>query len=62
MWKNSKSIHVVGKGDPHSKVLIWGEALGSEENEAGLPFVGKSGRMLHHYLDQVGLTGFLEML
>lgn len=58
MWKNSKSIHVVGKGDPHSKVLIWGEALGSEENEAGLPFVGKSGRMLHHYLDQVGLTGF----
>lgn len=60
MWRTSKSIHVVGRGDINSGVLLLGEALGQAEADAGMPFVGASGKMLQHYLDQIGINCFIS--
>lgn len=38
-----------------TKLMIVGEAWGREEEEAGLPFVGASGRLLNAVLAQVGI-------
>lgn len=38
------------------KLLICGEALGREEEEAGQPFVGASGKLLKRLLSQVGIN------
>jgi len=60
MWRTSKSVHVVGRGDINSGVLLLGEALGQAEADAGMPFVGASGKMLQHYLDQIGINCFIS--
>src|SRR3972149_1824396 len=42
-------------GAGHKGVLIVGEALGRDEAEAGVPFVGTAGHFLFTKLAQVGL-------
>lgn len=37
---------VYGEGDPHSPLMIIGEAPGQKEDELGRPFVGRSGELL----------------
>ncbi len=37
---------VIGSGDVNAEWLLVGEAPGAEEDAAGLPFVGKSGKLL----------------
>jgi len=46
---------VVGKGSKEPKVLFVGLNPGVEENEAGVPFVGKSGKLLDKWIDYLGL-------
>ncbi len=41
---------VFGQGDPHAKVLFVGEGPGQQEDEQGVPFVGRSGQLLDKYL------------
>lgn len=49
--------HVVfGMGNPDAEVLFVGEGPGKSEDEQGLPFVGRSGQLLDHYLSAVGLS------
>ena len=49
---------VVGAGTGTAKVLILGEAPGADEDRTGLPFVGRSGRLLRQLvLDELGLEG-----
>ena len=49
--------HVVfGQGVPDAEVLFVGEGPGANEDEQGLPFVGKSGQLLDHYLEAVDLS------
>ena len=49
--------HVVfGQGVPHAEVLFVGEGPGANEDEQGLPFVGRSGQLLDHYLEAVDLS------
>ena len=49
--------HVVfGTGNPNAEVLFIGEAPGRNEDEQGLPFVGKSGQLLDHYLEAIDLS------
>jgi len=49
--------HVVfGTGNPNAEVLFIGEAPGRNEDEQGLPFVGRSGQLLDHYLEAVDLS------
>ena len=49
--------HVVfGQGVPNAEVLFVGEGPGASEDEQGLPFVGRSGQLLDHYLEAVDLS------
>ena len=49
--------HVVfGQGVPNAEVLLIGEGPGAQEDEQGLPFVGRSGQLLDHYLEAVDLS------
>lgn len=53
--KNCKNI-VVGKGNDKADILFVGEAPGKNEDEQGLPFVGKAGKNLDELLNKVGLN------
>ncbi|MDV2992919.1 MAG: Type-4 uracil-DNA glycosylase [Chroococcidiopsis sp. SAG 2025] len=46
---------VVGRGHPQAPIMIIGEAPGQNEDETGLPFVGKAGQLLDKILDSVNL-------
>lgn len=44
-------------GDPDSDLMFVGEGPGAEEDKQGLPFVGRSGKLLDQLLlDELGLT------
>ena len=47
---------VPGYGSPDAEILFIGEAPGRNEDEQGLPFVGRSGKYLDYLLEKVGLT------
>ena len=46
---------VFADGNPDSRLMIIGEALGANEDRQGLPFVGDAGRLLDEMLAGVGL-------
>ncbi len=46
---------VFGAGDPIADVMIVGEAPGQQEDEQGLPFVGRSGQLLEQLLGEIDL-------
>jgi uracil-DNA glycosylase family 4 len=46
---------VFGAGSPDAEVLIVGEGPGQQEDETGLPFVGRSGQLLDKLLGEIGL-------
>lgn len=54
---DSRTHAVVGKGDLKAPVMIVGEAPGQNEDETGLPFVGKAGQLLDKILASVNLDG-----
>ena len=47
---------VFGDGDPHSKLLFIGEGPGADEDEQGLPFVGRAGQLLTQILNAAGIN------
>ncbi len=48
---------VFGTGDPHAELMFVGEGPGAEEDRQGLPFVGRSGRLLDRLVaEEMGLT------
>ena len=47
---------VFGQGVTTAEVMFVGEGPGASEDEQGLPFVGKSGQLLDHYLEAVDLS------
>ncbi|MBN2788971.1 MAG: uracil-DNA glycosylase [Candidatus Delongbacteria bacterium] len=47
---------VFGAGSDRSKLLIIGEAPGAEEDKIGLPFVGRSGKLLTKMLEAIDLS------
>lgn len=44
---------VISRGNPNAKIMIIGEAPGQNEDETGLPFVGRAGQLLDKILDSV---------
>lgn len=46
---------VFGDGNEHAKIMFIGEAPGADEDRIGLPFVGRSGRLLEKMLHSIGL-------
>jgi uracil-DNA glycosylase family 4 len=53
--KGAKQL-IAGRGSPTPKVLIIGEAAGPQENEVGLPFVGRSGQLLDQWIHKWDLS------
>ncbi|NBO31088.1 MAG: uracil-DNA glycosylase [Cyanobacteria bacterium WB6_1B_304] len=47
---------VISRGNPHALIMIVGEGPGQNEDETGLPFVGKGGQLLDKILASVELT------
>lgn len=52
----SRTHVVFGQGVPDAEVLFVGEGPGANEDAQGLPFVGRSGQLLDHYLEAVDLS------
>ena len=53
--KNSATNMVFSDGNPKSKVMLIGEAPGSNEDQEGLPFVGRAGALLDKMLASINL-------
>ncbi|MCF0247281.1 MAG: uracil-DNA glycosylase [Synergistes sp.] len=47
---------VFGSGDPNSKLLFIGEGPGADEDEQGVPFVGRAGQLLTEILKAAGIS------
>ena len=52
--KNAKNI-VFSDGNPKSKIMLIGEAPGANEDQEGLPFVGRAGQLLDKMLSAINL-------
>jgi uracil-DNA glycosylase len=55
LWKPATQ-GVPGEGPKHAALMLVGEQPGSEEDLAGVPFVGPAGRMLDRALEAAGIS------
>jgi len=46
---------VFGDGDPNARLMFVGEGPGADEDETGVPFVGKAGQLLNNMIAAMGL-------
>jgi DNA polymerase len=53
--KSTATQLVFADGNPEAPLMLVGEAPGSEEDRLGLPFVGRSGKLLDRMLAAIGL-------
>tara|TARA_B100000900_G_scaffold397041_1_gene396954 strand:- start:374 stop:1063 length:690 start_codon:yes stop_codon:yes gene_type:complete len=53
--KNNAKNMVFSDGNPKSKIMLIGEAPGANEDEEGLPFVGRAGALLDKMLAAINL-------
>lgn len=49
-------VQLSHKGTDNPEIYFCGEAMGPEEREVGVPFVGKAGRYLHSIIESFGLN------
>ena len=54
--KNNATNIVFSDGNPKSKIMLVGEAPGSNEDQEGLPFVGRAGALLDKMLASINLN------
>jgi DNA polymerase len=47
---------VFGDGDPNARLMFVGEGPGADEDQQGIPFVGKSGQLLNNMIAAMGLS------
>lgn len=47
---------VFGDGDPDANIMFIGEGPGHQEDLQGKPFVGRSGNLLNHILESIGIN------
>jgi uracil-DNA glycosylase len=52
LWPGRKNI-VFGSGNPHAELMFVGEAPGADEDEQGLPFVGRAGQLLTKIIESI---------
>ena len=52
--KGRKTI-VFGQGNPHAELFFVGEGPGADEDEQGLPFVGRAGQLLNKMIQLAGM-------
>lgn len=53
--KTGRGNVVFGRGNPDASLLLIGEAPGRDEDIQGLPFVGRSGKLLEKTLETLGI-------
>lgn len=53
---SSRLNAVPGDGNPQAKLVFVGEAPGADEDEQGLPFVGRAGQLLEKMIIAMGLS------
>jgi uracil-DNA glycosylase family 4 len=51
-----RQMIVFGSGNPSADLMFVGEAPGSDEDEQGVPFVGRAGQLLTKIIEAIGLT------
>ncbi len=57
LFKIARDNHIVfGVGNPDAQIMFIGEAPGHDEDEQGVPFVGRSGKLLTKLLEESGLS------
>jgi uracil-DNA glycosylase len=54
LWGGRKHI-VFGQGNPRAELVFVGEGPGADEDEQGLPFVGRAGQLLNRMLQLVSI-------
>ncbi len=54
--KSTAKNTVFADGNPEGRLMVIGEAPGSDEDRQGLPFVGVSGKLLDLMLESIGYT------
>lgn len=52
---HTRTNFVFGSGSPNADIMIVGEAPGADEDEQGLPFVGRAGQLLTKILEAISL-------
>src|SRR5579862_600653 len=52
--KTRKTI-VFGQGNPKAELVFVGEGPGADEDEQGLPFVGRAGKLLNRMIEYAGM-------
>ena len=50
---DTRKNFVFGTGNPHADVLVLGEGPGADEDEQGLPFIGRAGKLLTDILKAI---------
>src|SRR5437879_3309784 len=55
LWRTRTQV-VFGTGNPAAELMLVGEGPGEQEDEEGLPFVGRAGRLLDRLLAGAGLS------
>ena len=53
--KNTAKNLVFADGNPEARIMFVGEAPGRDEDQQGLPFVGRAGQLLDRMLGAIGL-------
>lgn len=56
LHEDAMTVCLMGHGKVPSKVMLFGEAPGSKEDECGLPFQGRAGELLNSLLKVAGLS------
>src|SRR5438094_3304377 len=56
LHKQGRKQIVFGVGSPHADVMFIGEAPGADEDEQGIPFIGRAGQLLTNMIKAMGLT------
>ncbi len=52
----TRTKFVFGAGNPNADIMLIGEAPGAEEDKAGVPFVGRAGKLLNDILKAINLS------
>jgi len=53
---STRKNFVFGYGNPQAELMLIGEAPGRDEDEQGIPFVGRAGQLLDKMLHAIGLN------
>jgi uracil-DNA glycosylase len=56
LHSTAEYVCLLGAGDRTAEVMIVGEAPGHREDDSGVPFVGKAGKLLNRLLEDINLS------